>query len=115
MITIEDVKAYFDKLGVPAGTVLALFVAFQTGTIPSITSRTYDQLVLNAAAITEDVKNGQAQDVSLRTIAEQHTKQMAVLVISLKQICLNTAKTKESTNECSAMTKDLEPAYTWQK
>lgn len=115
MLSLEDVKMYFDKLGVPAGTVLGLFVAFQTGFIPSITSKTYDQLVLNAAAIAEELKASQAQDVSLRMIAEQHTKQMAVLVISLNQICLNTAKTKESAHECNGITKDLEPGYTWQK
>lgn len=115
MISIEDVKMYFEKLGVPAGTVLALFVAFQTGAIPSITSKTYDQLVVNAQAIAEEVKNGQAQDASLKIIAEQHTRQMAVLVISLKQICLNTAKTKESAADCGEMTKNLEPGYSWSK
>lgn len=115
MLTIEDAKTYFDKLGVPAGTVLALFVAFQTGLIPSITSRTYDQLLLNANAIAEDIKQGQSQGASLELIANQHTKQMAVLVISLKQICLNTAKSKESAQECGEMTKGIESGYSWQK
>lgn len=115
MLSLDDVKLYFDKLGVPAGTVLLLFVAFQTGAIPSITSKTYDQLLLNANAIAEEVKQSKAQDESLRLIAEQHTRQMAVLVVSLKQICLNTAKTKESANECGEITKNLEPGYSWSK
>jgi hypothetical protein len=101
MIGYAEIKDFFKLVGPSAGLVILVVAAFAFGLIPSQASLTREEVTQNSKMI--------------NLVMDQHAEQMSALIVSLREICLNTAKTDIRERACADMHFDLSQRYLRQR
>lgn len=93
MLSLTLIKEAIGQIGIPATVVAAIVASFHTGIIPSKTSGAYEQVDVLAT----EVRN---QQELVKLIVKQHGEQMELLMLGMREICFNTAKSPDRERAC---------------
>lgn len=100
MLSVSELKEGAKHFGVPATGLGILMILFQTGLIPSSSSRAYDAVGLLSSEI-------HTQEQIVELIVKQHGEQMEMLMQGMREICFNTAKTQDRERACANLQHNL--------